>query len=444
MTKSIIVVFGAIILLGSSCTQQNASPDEYNKAASNPSLFHQSSVQLTDVIVHDIFKPPVASRIYTYAYLGAYETLRQQFPEYKTMAGIINQFTAVPEPAKDKAYSFPLAAVAAFNEIGEALTFSKDMWDAFADSFYIKYEKMGMPDDVYQNSIDYGKSVAKHILRYADSDYYKETRSGEKYTVKQEAGRWVPTPPAYASACEPQWNKTRFFTLDSASQFRPAPCAPYDMDTKSNYYKLLKDVYDISQHLTKEQKDIAYFWDDNAFVTNVSGHVMFGTKKMTPAGHWIAIARTVLQKQNADIMKCAQTYMVTALGLHDAFIASWDEKYRSNRIRPITVIGEFIEPSWLPFLETPPFPEYVSGHSAISASAGTVLTHLLGDNISFTDSTEYIYGHGVRSFTSFKQAYRETSDSRVYGGIHYRDGVDAGMKQGELVGEWVLKKTQLK
>lgn len=443
MNSRLSLIFVAVIVLGISC-KHNASPEEYNKEASDPGLFHECSVQLTDVIVHDIFKPPVASRIYTYAYLGAYETMIQQFPEYKSMAGLINQFTAVPEPDKDKAYSIPLAAVVAFNEIGEALTFSKDMWDAFADSFYVKYEKMEIPADVYENSVDYGKKVASHIMKYADSDYYKETRSGEKYTVKQEAGRWVPTPPAYALACEPQWNKTRFFTLDSASQFRPAPCAPYDMNPKSNYYKLLKDVYDISRQLTQEQKDIAYFWDDNAFVTNVSGHVMFGTKKMTPAGHWIAIARTVLQNQKADVMKCAQTYMATALGLHDAFIASWDEKYRSNRIRPVTVIGEFIEPSWMPFLETPPFPEYVSGHSAISASAGTVLTHLLGDNINFIDSTEYIYGHGVRSFTSFKQAYRETSDSRVYGGIHYRDGVDAGMKQGELIGVWVLNKLQLK
>ena len=442
MFQKLTLVFAAVIILGISC-KQKVSPEEYNKAASDPGLFHQCSFQLTDVIVHDIFKPPVASRIYTYAYLGAYETMRRQFPEYKSMAGIINQFTAVPEPDKDKAYSIPLAAVVAFNEIGEALTFSKDMWDAFSDSFYVKYEKMGMPGEVYQNSIDYGKTVAKHILKYADSDYYKETRSGVKYTVKQEDGRWVPTPPAYTSACEPQWNKTRFYTLDSASQFRPAPCAPYDMNPKSSYYKLLKDVYDISQQLTQGQKDIAYFWDDNAFVTNVSGHIMFGTKKMTPAGHWIAIARTVLKDKKVDMMKCAELYMVTSLALHDAFIASWDEKYRSNRIRPITVINQYIEPGWSSFLENPPFPEYVSGHSAISASAGTVLTKLLGDNIAFIDSTEFIYGHGVRSFISFKQAYRETSDSRVYGGIHYRDGVEAGMKQGEQVGEWVLRQLAL-
>lgn len=429
--------FLAIFLSG---CKDAVKPDMYNKAAYNPDLFHQASVQLTDVIVYDIFKPPVASRIYTYSYLAAYETLRQQYPDKKTMAGIINQFTNVPPPEKHKVYCFALAAMKAFNIVGEELTFSKDMWETFTDSFYLKFKKMGIPDDVYERSMAYGEKVASHILKYANTDQYKQTRSGEKYTVNDEPGRWVPTPPTYAAACEPQWNKTRFFTLDSASQFKPRPCAKYDMNPKSDYYKLLKGVFDISKNLTQEQKDIAYFWDDNAFVTNISGHMMFASKKMTPPGHWIAIARTVLKKKNTDMMTCAEVYMVTAFALHDAFIAAWDEKYKSNRIRPVTVIGRFIDPDWMPFLETPSFPEYVSAHSTISASAGTVLTSFFGDNIPFTDSTEYIYGHGVRSFSSFKQAYSETSDSRVYGGIHYRDGVDAGLKQGELVGNWVLGK----
>jgi hypothetical protein len=442
MFQRLFAILFSLAIFLSSC-KDAVKPDIYNKAASNPDLFHQASVQLTDVIVYDIFKPPVASRIYTYSYLAAYETIRQQYPDNKTMAGIINQLTKVPAPEMDKVYCFPLAAMKAFNMVGEELTFSKDMWKAFTDSFYMKYKNMGIPDDVYERSMAYGEKVASHILKYADTDKYKQTRSGEKYSVKDEPGRWVPTPPTYASACEPQWNKTRFFTLDSVIQFKPQPCAKYDMNPQSDYYKLLKGVYELSKNLTQEQKDIAYFWDDNAFVTNISGHMMFASKKMTPPGHWIAIAKTVLKSKKIDMMKCAEVYMVTALALHDAFIAAWDEKYKSNRIRPVTVIGRFIDPNWMPFLETPNFPEYVSGHSAISASAGTVLTSLLGDNIPFTDSTEYIYGHGVRSFTSIKQAYRETSDSRVYGGIHYRDGVDAGMKQGELVGNWVLEKLKL-
>jgi hypothetical protein len=212
------------------------------------------------------------------------------------------------------------------------------------------------------------------------------------------------------------------------------------MTPGSKYHKLLTEVYDINKNLTEEQKKIALFWDDNAFITHISGHMMYATKKMTPPGHWLAIARKVTETRKLDMMKTAEVYLVTSLAMYDGFVASWDEKYKSNRVRPVTVIGQYIAPNWMPFLETPAFPEYVSAHSAISAAAGTVLTHLVGDNIAFTDSTEHQYGFGVRSFSSFKQAYHETNISRVYGGIHYRDGATEGMIMGEKLGNWLLKR----
>lgn len=419
--------------------KHNSKPEQYNALAGNALLFHNCSEQLTNVIVFDIFKPPVASRIYTYSYLAAYETMRQQYPSYKSMAGIINQFKIVPKPKKGVEYCFPLAGMAAFNRVGEQLTFSADLWDTFNKKFYPQFEKMGIPDDVYKRSVEYGEEVARHVLKYADSDNYKQTR-GVKFPVINLPGRWVPTPPAYADACEPVWTKTRHFLIDSSSQFKPATCAMYDMNPNSKYFHLLKQVYDISKNLTQDQKNIAAFWEDNGFVTHTYGHAMFATKKMTPPGHWLAIVRTVAKLKKLDMMRSAQAYVITSLAMHDAFIMSWDEKYKSNRVRPITVIEQYFDPNWMSFLQTPSFPEYVSGHSAISAAAGTVLTRIVGDNIAFTDSTENAYGFGVRSFTSFKQAYHETNDSRVYGGIHYRDGADEAMKQGEKVGNLVLKK----
>lgn len=419
--------------------KKDADPVHYNRLAADPLLFHSCSVQLTDVIVYDIFKPPVASRIYTYAYLAAYETMRQQYPAYTSMAGHINQFKAVPLPEPGAAYCFPLAGMVAFNRVGQELTFSTDLWETFTSQFYPRFKQMGIPDAVMKRSIAYGEKVARHILVYASTDRYKQTRT-VRFPVINLPGRWVPTPPSYADACEPVWNLTRHFLIDSASQFKPAPCAPYDMDHRSRYYHLLDQVYQLSKHLTPDQKSQASFWEDNAFITHFSGHAAFATKKMTPPGHWIAIARTVLKLRKLDMMKCAQVYSITALAMHDAFITSWDEKYKSNRVRPVTVIQLFVDPNWNPYLQTPSFPEYVSGHSAISAAAGTVLTRLIGDHIGFTDSTENVYGFGVRSFSSFAQAYHETNMSRVYGGIHYMDGADQAMLQGQKVGNWVLAK----
>jgi len=418
---------------------KKSSPEEYNAKASDPKLFHEATEQLTDVIIHDIFKPPVSARIYSYSFLAAYEALVPAYPQYQTLGGQLNKFVTPRQPATGKMYCYPLASLKAFTAVGRMLTFSGNMWDDYEKGLFEKYKEMGVPEDVYERSIAFGDSVAKDVLKYASKDHYKEIR-GFRYTVTNKPGTWVPTPPAYADACEPMWNTVRTFTLDSVTQFRcPAP-AKYDLAKNSAFMKLAMEVYNTGNALTEKQKEIAYFWDDNPFVTNVVGHAMFANKKMTPAGHWIAIIRTVAQDKKLDLMQCNEAYSLGSLALFDGFVSCWDEKYRSVRIRPETVINNNWDPNWRPFLETPAFPEYVSGHSTISAACGTILTNLLGGAVAFTDTTEKKYGHGVRSFKSFKEAYWDASYSRLYGGIHYRDGVEEGTNLGEKVGQNVWKK----
>ena len=438
MNKQTPIFLLFIILLVFSACEEEATPEQYNSLAANPAFIHTSSQQLTNVIVHDIFKPPVASRIYSYSFLAAYESLQPQSDNYSSFAGKLNGFNQVPAPQKGKEYCFPLASTRAFAIVGKALTFSDDKWEDFDQKFFRQYKEMDIPEEVYDRSIKYGEQVAKHILDYARSDNYRTTR-GFRYTLKHTPGSWEPTPPTYAEGCEPQWNMIRTFTLDSASQFLPPPPAEYNLEEESDFLKLTMEVYEIGKNLTEEQKAIAYFWDDNPFVTTLVGHATLTEKKMTPPGHWVEISRTVSQDKKLDMLKAVEAYTLTSIATSDAFIASWDGKYRYERIRPITVINNSIDQDWNSFLENPPFPEYPSAHSAISAAAGRVLTRLMGNNVAFTDSTEFKYGHGVRSFNSFEEAYWETSMSRVYGGIHFRDGVVEGTRQGEKVGEWVLK-----
>ena len=413
-----------------------ASPEEYNSRAADPNLLHQTSKQLTTVIIRDIFKPPVASRIYAYANLAAYEALRLQSPRQLTLAGRIRGFTPIPAPEESAEYCYPLASVKAFIAVSKALTFSVDMWDAYEVELDRKYEAMDIPQEVYDRSVAYGERVAKHVLAYAEKDNYKYTR-GYRHTLTNGEGDWEPTPPTYAQACEPRWSAIRSFTLDTCTQFTPAPPAPYDLTPGSEFRKMVDQVYDYGRNATAEQKAIAYFWDDNATVSNIKGHFSYLEKKMTPPGHWQAIVGTVASDRKLSMMRSLEAYTFSSIAMHDAFIACWEEKYRTNRVRPVTVINRLRGEGWEPYLETPPFPEYVSGHSSLSASAGTVLTHLLGDSVAFTDSTEYEFGHGVRSFSSIKDAYMEASMSRVYGGIHFLDGSLEGTKQGEEVGEWV-------
>jgi hypothetical protein len=241
-------------------------------------------------------------------------------------------------------------------------------------------------------------------------------------------------------AVEPHWNKIRPFAIDSARQFTPAPPTAFSIDRKSQFFKEADEVYQMGKGLTDEQRQIASFWDCNPFVMNVKGHVMFATKKISPGGHWMNITRVACKQVNASYVQASEAYALVAISLVDGFISCWDEKYRSRVIRPETYINQYIDEDWTPLLQTPPFPEYTSGHSVISGASAITLTSLFGENFAFTDSTEVEFGLSVRSFKSFEQAAEEAAISRMYGGIHYRPAVQNGMLEGRALGNYIVQK----
>jgi hypothetical protein len=150
------------------------------------------------------------------------------------------------------------------------------------------------------------------------------------------------------------------------------------------------------------------------------------------------IACQVAKAEKLNPMKASEVLAKTAVTIADAFISCWTAKYETQLIRPETYINRYIDPDWKPILQTPAFPEYTSGHSVASSSAATMLTHLLGDNYSFVDSTEVNYGLPPRSFKSFRHAADEAAISRLYGGIHYMPAIKNGVEQGKKVGEHAI------
>jgi hypothetical protein len=410
----------------------------YRSKVDDPEFIHRSVKQITDRIVHDIFSPPVASRIYAYASIAGYESIRHMDPSFESLSGQVNGLDAIPQPDPALEYCFPLASVEAFMKVGKTLVFSEPEIDEFHQKVLKEFRDAGVPGEVYDRSITYGNNVADHIIKWSGGDNYKQTRSFPKYTILSDPATWKPTPPAYMDAVEPHWNKIRTFVIDSATQFRPVPAVKFATDKNSQFFKEAREVYDIGVGLTPEQKEIAGFWDCNPFVMNVRGHVMFATKKISPGGHWMNITAVACRKANAGMVQSAEAYARVALSLVDGFISCWDEKYRSKVIRPETYINQYIDENWVPMLQTPPFPEYTSGHSVISAAAAVALTGVFGDNFAFTDSTEVEYGMTSRSFKSFYNAADEAAESRIYGGIHYRAACEVGKLQGRQVGEFIL------
>lgn len=421
-----------------SCTSSNNT--EYRAKVKDAQFLHRSMKAITDRIVHDIFSPPVASRIYTYSSVAAYEAIIPSDSRFKSLAGQLNGLDSIPQPDPGKEYCFELASTQAILKVGRTLIFSESDLDVFIEQVMNEFKETGIPSDVFERSIEYGNKVADRVLAWSSKDNYKQSRSFPKYTIESNPATWQPTPPAYMDAVEPHWKTIRTFVMDSSAQFKPVPPTPFSTDKSSQFYKEAYEVFKVGKELTEEQRAIASFWDCNPFAMNVRGHVMFATKKISPGGHWINITRQVCEDSKSSFPEVAEAYVRVSLSLVDGFISCWDEKYRSKLVRPETYINKYIDENWVPVLQTPPFPEYTSGHSVISASASVALTKLFGNDYAFTDSTETEFGMPPRSFKSFYHAADEAGISRMYGGIHYRPAVEVGGKQGKALGELVAQK----
>lgn len=244
---------------------------------------------------------------------------------------------------------------------------------------------------------------------------------------------------------EPHWNTIRPAVMEKADQFNPPPPFTFNVkDKNSEYCKEVMSIKNAVDSLTEEQAWIADFWDDNPFKLNVSGHLMFGTKKFSPPGHWMSIVGIAARKAKADFPTTVCAYAKTAIALFDAFIECWNEKYRYNTARPETVINKYFDANWRPHLQTPPFPEYTCGHSTCSSAAAEALTSVFGDNFNYTDTTELEFGIKSRSFASFRAAAEENNWARFYGGIHFHHSCIISTEYGKKVGELVVDKLKMK
>ncbi|WP_299119977.1 vanadium-dependent haloperoxidase [uncultured Winogradskyella sp.] len=412
----------------------------------SPELFHASVDKVMEIQIHDIFSPPVASRVFVYPNIAAYEILAQKTPEMESLAGKVAELTSIPKA--DKAINLELSALIAHMELSKSLIFSEDKMEVLQDSLYKEWTNKN--ENEFNISKDYALQVTDHVKKWMNADNYNQTRTMSKFTVDtDDPSRWQPTPPSYMDGIEPHWNKIRTFVLDSAAQFKPKRHPEFSLEKGSKFSEELIEVYNISNEITakgddSEEIEIAQFWDCNPFVSVTRGHFMFATKKISPGAHWIGIAKIASTKSDANVAETVNAYTKTSIAIADAFISCWDEKYRSNLIRPETLINQHLDQDWLPILQTPPFPEYTSGHSVASGAASTVLTAIFGDNFQFDDDTEVPFGLPIRSFKSFNLAAEEAAISRLYGGIHYMAAIDEGLKQGRNVGDFIVSNIKMK
>jgi len=406
-------------------------------AQNKAQTLHNLNTLLINTVMDDVYNPPVSSRIYVYPNIAFYECIRRDDPTLTSMAGKLNGLNKMPEPTTT--IDNFIAACMSFSYVGQSLVGSEykieDWRKAFSDSLLQHADPV-----LVNNSIKYGRTVADSIIAWTKRDNYLISRGLPRFVLSNKAGTWQPTPEDYSQAVEPHWNTIRPLTLSSAAQFSPKEKLRYNPNKNSVFYKTMMEIYKIGNTLDSSRIATAWYWDDNPNISVVKGHLNYYVHKVSPGGHWLMIAQQACIKKGVSVSRASLVYAATGIALFDAFIACWDEKFKTNLIRPITVINFLVDKNWKPLIQTPPFPEFTSGHAVISNAASAVLTALLGDNFEFTDRTEIQFGNKERHFTSFNAASKESTMSRVYGGIHYPETARISIAQGQVIGKYVIKK----
>lgn len=410
----------------------------FSAANAQDVLIHELNGALTDIMIPDGFSPPQASRVYYYTNVAYYEVLRQKDDSYLSLSGQLNGYSGISNASET--VDIGAAAVMTFAQIGAHLVYRSDQ---FKETVNVLIEKNGL-DGSNAETLEYVETVVSELKRWIKEDGYGKLKSMPRYQLLRTANSWEPTPPAYHDALEPNWHRLRTAVLKNEELTAVELNVDFDTVPGSDFYNEALFVYETVNNLDDQRRETAKFWDCNPMQTETSGHFMFKLKQMTPGGHWMAITGILCEGQNKDELESSSIYTQVAATLYDGFISAWAVKYKYNLIRPVTYINRYIDRNWMPYLETPPFPEYTSAHSVISRASAQVLADRVGENITYLDTVETRWGYPVREFNSVITAGIEVSDSRVYGGIHYRFGVQDGMNQGEKIGNIIVERLKFK
>jgi hypothetical protein len=396
----------------------------------------------TDIMLNDVTSPVAASRYYAYLTASTYEMLSlYDTTGFPSLRRVLKPYSGLRVATAQLAPTDRrLAVILTLFKTAQKLFPSGYLIKKEIDSVHAIWSVNAASEKMFYATDEVANDVVSQFIVYARSDGFARLNNMPRYIPRSGDGYWQPTPPVFLSAVEPHWNKLRPFLMDSARQFKPVRPVPYNVSRTSAYFKLLEEVYRLGKKQSPEQALIANFWDCNPFAVQQIGHVEFGLKKISPGGHWVGITGIACIQSQLSFEKTVLVHALVSITLADAFIACWDEKYRSNRVRPETAIHRLIDPGWRPTLQTPPFPEYVSGHSVCSHAAAAILTRLFGDRFGFVDDTEVEFGLPTRKFGSFLAAADEAAISRLYGGIHYMDAIQQGRWQGIAVAGFAMKK----
>ena len=450
-----ILFLTSSLLLFISCQKETKIPsnsnEEISTAANNANRGHikQTKTFSSDVAmkwmamqVRQMIAAPTAvgnvvhSRHYAYSGITLYESVVPGMPAYQSIASQLNGLSGLPQTAPGHAYHWAASANAALAHINKKLfsyasPANKIAMDSLENALNIEYANEG-DAEVLARSKEFGKTVAQKVWEWAETDGYNPGFASDLNTPFtfppgiSGPHLWV-APPSWSIQTAPFWKTVRPIVPGSGDNAQPGAPPAYSSETTSPFYQMANEVYTSFQNLTQAQKDMALYWRD-----------VPGT---TTPGHYVSILKQILETDKPGLDIAAIAYARGGIMVFDASISTWQTKFTYNLVRPITYIRNIIGVNtWNPFIGTPPHPEYPSAHSSLSAANAEALTMVFGDGHPFTDHTFDYMGFPSRSYTSFNQIAEEAGISRLYGGIHYRQSIEAGLWQGKKVADNINSK----
>jgi hypothetical protein len=381
------------------------------------------------------YSPPVASRSFGYLGVTVFEAAVGGSDKLVSLVGQLQGLKSVPQREAGAVYDETVIINAAlsdaivyyFGNTGptgqRSIKIAQKKWRAIAVD--------GVPEDVVARSEAFGKAMAASIHGWSLDDggaVIINMGFPEKWDLPKGDDKWVPTNPIRQQQLPllPEWGRLRTFVSPSGAAC-PTPGNPaFSTDPASQFFKEANEVYETVNNATPEQMAIARFWSDDPMLS------------MTPPGHWVSIALQVAEKADLPLDDNVDLLARMGVAMSDAFVGCWHAKFSYNLLRPITYIRKNIDPKWEPLLNTPPFPEYPSGHSTVSGAMGAVMTAFFGENYAFEDLTGSPDGRKPRTFKSFNAAAEEAGISRLYGGIHFRAAIQDGLAQGRCIAEYTI------
>lgn len=253
---------------------------------------------------------------------------------------------------------------------------------------------VAFPSDVEAGAA-LGREVAARVLAHARSDGSDQV-SGDDLPTGEHA--WRPTAPRYIEEpFDPLAGQWSTWVLPSGDAYRPPPPPAL---SSARFEEDMEELRMLPVRRTLDQANAARYWATDS-----------------PSAWWELYAEEEIERRGLSGPRAARAHAIISVTMYDAFVACWDAKYHYSLLRPISV-----DSTLSTSFSTPPFPSYPSGHSTMSAAAAEAFAYL------FPDRAEHYHARAL-----------EASNSRVWGGVHYRFDVEVGDSIGALIGAAVVQ-----